>query len=156
MSLRDVPEAGRVPAEAYRVLRPGGFLQFSICHPCFDTPNRQLLRDGGGRAYAVEVGDYFRGSHGEVSEWLFSAAPPEARRGLPMFRARFRRTLSRWLNLLVGTGFRLKFVAEPCPTDEAVRRCPAVQDAQVVAYFLHVRLRRPRSAPAKDEGGCKA
>jgi hypothetical protein len=95
MSLRDVPEAGRVRAEAYRVPRPGGFLQFSICHPCFDTPHRRLLRDAGGRTYAVEVGDYFQGTDGEVSEWPFLAAPSEAKRGLPMFKApRFRRTLS--------------------------------------------------------------
>jgi hypothetical protein len=67
-------------------------------------------------------------------------APPETKRGLPKFKTPlFRRTLSQWLNLLVGTGFRLEFVAEPCPTDEVVDRCPAVQDAQVVAYFLHVR-----------------
>jgi hypothetical protein len=37
----------------------------------------------------------------------------------------------------------LEFVSEPCPTDEAVRTCPGVQDAQVVAYFLHVRARKP-------------
>jgi hypothetical protein len=55
----------------------------------------------------------------------------------------FRRTLSQWLNLLVGAGFRLEFVGEPCPKDEVVRKCPAVQDAQVVAYFLHVRVRKP-------------
>jgi SAM-dependent methyltransferase len=144
MSFMDVPETDRVLSEAYRVLKPGGFLQFSICHPCFDTPHRRLLRDAGGRAYAVEVGDYFRGSDGEVSEWLFSAAPPEAKRGLPKFKTPlFRRSLSQWLNLLVDNGFRLEFVAEPCPTDEAVCRCPAVQDAQVVAYFLHVRVRSP-------------
>jgi hypothetical protein len=57
-----------VLAEAYRVLKPGGFLQFSICHPCYDTPYRRLLRDSGGQVYAVEVGDYFRGSDGEVAE----------------------------------------------------------------------------------------
>src|SRR5256886_6546433 len=33
MSLMDVPETVRVLAEAYRVLKPGGFLQFSIAHP---------------------------------------------------------------------------------------------------------------------------
>lgn len=32
-------------SEAHRVLKPGGFLQFSICHPCFDTPHRRNLRD---------------------------------------------------------------------------------------------------------------
>ena len=77
-------------------------------------------------------------------EWLFSAAPPEAKRSLPKFKTPlFRRTLSRWLNLLVGVGFRLEFVGEPCPMDDVVLSCPAVQDAQVVAYFLHVRVRKP-------------
>src|SRR5207249_4006273 len=33
MSFMDVPEIDRVLAEAYRVLKPGGFLQFSITHP---------------------------------------------------------------------------------------------------------------------------
>src|SRR5438874_7482456 len=60
MSFMDVPETARVFAEAYRVLKPGGFLQFSISHPCFDTPHRRNLRDARGVAYAVEVGDYFR------------------------------------------------------------------------------------------------
>jgi ubiquinone/menaquinone biosynthesis C-methylase UbiE len=33
MSFMDIPETDRVLAEAYRVLKPGGFLQFSISHP---------------------------------------------------------------------------------------------------------------------------
>ncbi len=37
MSLMDVPETDRALAEAHRVLRSGGFLQFSIAHPCFDA-----------------------------------------------------------------------------------------------------------------------
>ncbi|MDQ4126507.1 MAG: class I SAM-dependent methyltransferase, partial [Actinomycetota bacterium] len=41
MSLMDIPETERVLAEAFRVLRPGGFFQFSISHPCFDTPHRK-------------------------------------------------------------------------------------------------------------------
>ena len=76
MSFMDVPETARVLAEAYRVLKPGGFLQFSITHPCFDTPHRRNLRDASGRTYALEVGDYFRNLQGDVTEWLFSAAPP--------------------------------------------------------------------------------
>jgi SAM-dependent methyltransferase len=144
MSFMDVPETGRVLAEAFRVLRPGGFLQFSITHPCFDTPHRRNLRDAGGRTYAIEAGDYFRNLEGEVTEWLFSAAPSEAKAGLPRFRTpRFTRTLSQWLNLLIDAGFRLERLAEPRPNDEVVRTCPALQDAQVVSYFLHVRARRP-------------
>ncbi len=71
MSFMDVPETDRVLAEAFRVLKPGGFLQFSMLHPCFDTPHRRNLRDADGVTYAIEVGDYFRNLDGEVSEWLF-------------------------------------------------------------------------------------
>jgi ubiquinone/menaquinone biosynthesis C-methylase UbiE len=144
MSLMDIPETAQVVAETYRVLRPGGFLQFSISHPCFETPHRRNLRDENGKTYAVEVGDYFRNLEGEVSEWLFSAAPPELKQGLPKFKTpRFTRTLSQWLNLLCETGFQLERMAEPRPSEETVRAYPRLQDAQVVAYFLHLRVRKP-------------
>jgi ubiquinone/menaquinone biosynthesis C-methylase UbiE len=144
MCFMDIPETGRVLAEACRVLKPGGFLQFSITHPCFDTPHRRNLRDAGGKTYAIEVGDYFRDLNGHVSEWSFGAAPPEARQGLPKFKTpRFTRTFSQWLNALVEAGFLVERVEEPRPSDETVRACPYIQDAQVVAYFLHLRARKP-------------
>jgi len=145
MSFMDIPETDRVIAEAFRILKHGGFLQFSICHPCFDTPHRRNLRNEEGFTYAIEVGDYFQNKDGHIAEWLFSAAPSEAKEGLPPFKTpRFTRTLSRWLNLLIETGFILERIEEPRPNDELVKRCPNVQDAQVVAYFLHVRVRKPR------------
>ena len=147
MSFMDIPETERVLAEAYRVLKPCGFLQFSISHPCFDTPHRRNLRDAQGLTYAIEVGDYFRNLDGEVDEWLFGAAPPHAKQGLAKFKTpRFTRTISQWLNLLIDTGFRLERVAEPRPGDATVRACPDMQDAQVVAYFLHIRVRKPEQA----------
>lgn len=147
MNLMDIPETGRVLAEVFRVLRPGGSFQFSITHPCFDTPHRENLRDETGPTYAIEVGEYFRGREGEVKEWLFSAAPPEVREGLPPFRVPiFMRTLGEWLNLLVDTGFVLERFGEPYPGDEAVQERPGLQDAQIVAYFLHVRARKPVGA----------
>lgn len=141
MSLMDMPDTATVLGELHRVLRAGGFFQFSIEHPCFATPHRRNLRDAAGRSYAVEVGDYFRRLHGEVEEWTFGAAPASVREGLRPFRVpRFTRPLGEWLNLLVGAGFVIDRVEEPRPTDEAVRQCPRIQDAQVVAYFLHVRV----------------
>jgi ubiquinone/menaquinone biosynthesis C-methylase UbiE len=146
MSFMDVPETDRVLAEAFRVLKPGGFLQFSITHPCFDTPHRRNLRDGKGVTYAIEVGDYFRNLDGEIFEWLFGAAPLHVKLGLPKFKTpRFNRTISQWLNLLIETGFHLERIEEPRPSDETVRACPDMQDAQVVAYFLHIRVRKPKS-----------
>ena len=146
MSLMDVPETDRVLAEAWRVLRPGGFLQFSISHPCFDTPHRRNIRDAHGQTYAIEVGDYFQNREGEIDEWLFTAAPPEVKQGLRKFRIpRFTRTLSQWLNLLLDAGFLLEGIEEPRPSDETVAACPALQDAQVVSYFLHLRVRKSAS-----------
>lgn len=144
MSFMDVPETARVLAEAYRVLKPGGFLQFSITHPCFDTPHRRNLRDANGVTYAIEVGDYFRNLDGEIDEWLFRSAPAEVKQGLPKFKTpRFTRTLSQWLNLLIEAGLQIERLEEPRPDDETIRACPKLQDAQVVSYFLHIRVRKP-------------
>jgi ubiquinone/menaquinone biosynthesis C-methylase UbiE len=145
MSFMDIPETPRLLSEVYRVMRPGGFLQCSIEHPCFATRHRRNLRTTEGRTYAIEVGDYFGRPDGEVEEWLFGAAPAEARPGLRPFRIpRFTRTVSEWVNLLIDTGFVIERLAEPRPGDETVRACSKLQDAQVVAYFLHLRARKGR------------
>jgi len=144
MSLMDIPETERVIAESYRVLRPGGFLQFSITHPCFDTPRRKPVYDEQRRKIAVEVGDYFRHLGGDIEEWLFSGAPADAKAGLAPFRVpRFTRTLSAWINLLIDTGFVIERLGEPYPSDDAVRRNPRIARGRVVADFLHVRVRKP-------------
>jgi ubiquinone/menaquinone biosynthesis C-methylase UbiE len=149
MSFMDIPETDRVLAEVHRVLNPGGFLQFSIEHPCFATPHRRNLRNQEGLTYAIEVGDYFRNLQGEIAEWIFGAAPPEVKEGLRRFKTpRFTRTIGQWLNLLLDTGFVLERIEEPCPNDKTVQACPDIQDAQVVAYFLHIRARKPNEAKA--------
>ena len=143
MSLMDMPRVERVLAELRRVLRPGGFLQASIEHPCFATPHRRNLRGTDGRTYALEVGDYFHRLDGAVSEWTFSAAPPDVKTAVRHFRIpRFTRPLGEWLNMFIDEGFVIERVEEPRPDDQAVREYPTLQDAQIVAYFLHVRVRR--------------
>lgn len=146
MSFMDIPEIAKVLAEAYRILKPGGFLQFSISHPCFSTPHRKNLRGEDGMTYAIEVGNYFQNLNGEIEEWIFSAAPLSMKAGLPKFKVpRFTYTLSEWINLLIETGFVIERLEEPRPDDETVQACPNLQDAQVVSYFLHVRVRKPIS-----------
>jgi ubiquinone/menaquinone biosynthesis C-methylase UbiE len=146
MSLMDVPETDRAVAQAFRVIEPGGFLQFSITHPCYDTPHRKNLRNEQGRTYAIEVGGYFQNLDGDVQEWTFGAAPRELREQYPKFKVpRFTRTVSQWINLLIDTGFTIERLGEPCPSDQTVKECHHMQDAQVVAYFLHVRARKPKA-----------
>jgi ubiquinone/menaquinone biosynthesis C-methylase UbiE len=143
MSLMDIPETGLVLREMYRILKPGGFLQFSITHPCFDTPHRKHVRDEEGRETALEVGEYFQEGQGEIQEWIFSASPPDVQEAYPPFRIpTFRKTLSSWVNLLVEVGFQIEHLAEPRPSDDVIQRVPNIQDAQVVAYFLHLRVRK--------------
>jgi ubiquinone/menaquinone biosynthesis C-methylase UbiE len=143
MSFMDIPETEKILKEAFRVLKTGGFLQFSISHPCFDTPHRKNLRNADGKTYAIEVGDYFKNQHGDLSEWTFSALP-EKYQSLPKFKVpRFTRTLSQWVNMLIQAGFFIEFMNEPKASDEAIQQHPFLQDTQVVAYFLHIRCRKP-------------
>jgi SAM-dependent methyltransferase len=144
MILMDIPEHVLALREIHRVLRAGGFLQFSIMHPCFFPSHRRLLRTPQGQAYAVEVGQYFERVDGRIERWLFSAAPEDAKTGLEPFEVPiFHRTLADWLNAIIQAGFVLERVAEPKADDETARRVPAVEDTRVVAYFLHVRCRKP-------------
>ena len=147
MSLMDIPEITDVLAGTFRALRAGGFLQFSITHPCFNPPHRRNCRDEHGHTYAIEVGDYFVDARGRVDEWIFGSAPRADRDRLPKFRVpRFHRPLGEWINLLLAAGFQIEHVAEPRPTSAALSQYPSLQDADVAAYFLHVRVRKPATA----------
>jgi len=143
MSFMDIPEIEVVLSEIYRVLKPSGFVQFSISHPCFDTPHRKKLRSSDGLTYAYEVGDYFRNLNGEMLEFN-KPNSRAAKDGFPLMRIpRFTRILSQWINALVDAGLIIERMNEPRPTDEQVQDCPGLQDAQVVSYFLHIRARKP-------------
>jgi SAM-dependent methyltransferase len=143
MSLMDLPDHGLALKEVHRVLRAGGFLQFSIMHPCFFPPHRRLLRTPQGKANAVEVGQYFERVDGRIDRWLFSAAPDEAKAGLKPFEIPvFHRTLAESLNAVMQAGFVLEQIAEPRADDDTAQRVPAVEETRLVAYFLHVRCRK--------------
>ncbi len=144
MSLMDMPDQETVLHEARRVLRPGGFLQFSILHPCFVPPHRKVLRDAEGHPRAVEVAGYFDRSDGRVDTWWFENVPLEERQRAEPFRTpRFHRTLSDWIAMIAGARLVLERLVEPCASVELAAAEPVVADTRVVPLSLIVRLRKP-------------
>ncbi len=144
MSLMDIPNNEKAIDQVFRILKPGGFFQFSILHPCFLTPHRRSVRDAEGKTYAVEVGDYFNQSTERVEEWIFSNAPPELKQQYPKFQtAYFQHTLSEWLNLLIHTGLIIKQLAEPKASDAAISQYPKLQDTHIVPDFLIIQCQKP-------------
>ena len=145
MSLMDMPEQGVVLQEARRVLRPGGFLQFSILHPRFVPPHRKVLRDEDGRPRAVEVAGYFDRIDGRVDRWWFEALPLEERQRAEPFRTpRFHRTLGEWVEMIAEARLVLERLVEPCASAELAVAEPVVADTRVVPISMLVRLRKPR------------
>lgn len=144
MALMDMPDQARVLGEIARVLRPGGFLQFSILHPCFVPAYRKNLRRPDGSVRAIEIAGYFDAIDGEVERWWFSSAPKEERDKVQPFAVpRFHRTLSQWVNFICAAGLRIEELGEPCADVETAAAHPAVADTRVAPIFLHFRVRKP-------------
>ena len=144
MSFQDIADQSTAISEAFRILKPGGFFQFSIIHPCFQTPKWGWVLDEDGKRVSLTVGDYFRDGTCRMEEWTFGAAPKELQDEYPKFKTPyFEQTLSTWLNMLLATGFRLEHFAEPYPDDETLEKHPEKYDARIIAWFLIIRCRTP-------------
>ncbi len=144
MSLMDMADQAGVLQEVSRVLKPSGFLQFSILHPCFVPPKRRNVRNERGEVVAVEIADYFDETPGRVERWLFSGIEDEERARLTPFAVpRFHRTLSSWVAMLVDAGLVIEAFGEPVASEEVAAAEPVVADTRVAPIFLHIRVRRP-------------
>jgi len=143
MSLMDVAEPERTLAEVARVLRPGGFVQFSVLHPVISAPIGRWVHDEAGVRQARVLGDYFY--QGPLTEtWTFSAAPPQARDRYQPFTITYaRRTLAGWLGAVLGAGLVIEAIAEPCADEQTAITHPQVADTRIAPYFLIVRARKP-------------
>jgi 2-polyprenyl-3-methyl-5-hydroxy-6-metoxy-1,4-benzoquinol methylase len=145
MSLMDMAGQDQVMKEVHRVLRPGGFLQFSILHPCFAPPHRKVLREEDGTVRGVEVGRYFEETNGRVETWQFATPPLEKRERTAPFRVpRFHRTLTSWVEMICQAGLVIRQFCEPCASIEVAEANPIVADTRVAGLFLHVRAVKPR------------
>jgi ubiquinone/menaquinone biosynthesis C-methylase UbiE len=144
MSLMDMPDQARALREAQRVLRPEGFLQFSILHPCFVPPYRRVLRNADGTTRAIEIAGYFDSTDGRVDRFWFESLPKEERERVPPFQTpRFHRTLSDWIAMIREAGLTIERFGEPSATPELAEAVPVVEDTRVAPLFLHIRATKP-------------
>ncbi len=143
MSLMDVADPERTLGEVARVLRPGGFVQFSVLHPVMSAPAGRWVNDESGVRQARAVGDYFY--EGPLTEtWIFSAAPAELRDRYQPFTITYaRRTMTGWLSAVLGAGLVIEAIAEPCADEETAGAHLEVADTRIAPYFLIVRARKP-------------
>ncbi|MCP4761603.1 MAG: class I SAM-dependent methyltransferase [archaeon] len=145
MSLMDIANLPNVLKGIFRVIKPGGFFQFSITHPCFSTPRWEWILDEQGRKTALIVGDYFNEQKGEIEEWIFAAAPKKMTNQMPKFKVpRFNIILSKWLNLLIKSGFILEEFLEPKPDAKTLENFPEEYDSLIIPHFLIIRCRKKK------------
>ncbi|NVM44960.1 MAG: methyltransferase domain-containing protein [Candidatus Lokiarchaeota archaeon] len=144
MSLMDIADTEKALSQAFRVIKPNGFFQFSINHPCFKMTALSWVRNDEGKRTGFIVSDYFKQFEGEIEEWIFGAAPKEMTEKMRKFKIpRFRRILSDWLNMLLAQGFVLEEFCEPFPDDAVVKKYPGEYGSRIIPYFLIIRCRKP-------------
>jgi SAM-dependent methyltransferase len=152
MSMMDMANHGAALREAARVLRPSGFLQFSILHPCFVPPHRRVLREPNGTTRAIEVSGYFDATDGRIDTFWMTNAPKEEREKTEPFRVpRFHRTLGGWVELIVEAGLVIERFAEPRVSVEVAKAEPALEDTLVAPLFLHIRALKPAEPAMKRD-----
>lgn len=127
MALQDMPNVGKVLQGVRLSLRPGGRFVASITHPCTDTPFREWERDINGKKRWLCIDRYFERGPLEFtwSGW-----------GRDFKTEAMHTTLEDWVGSILEAGFQLRALAEPCPTEQALRTRPDLEDAARVPYYL--------------------
>lgn len=129
MALMDIADLDATFTSAARVLRPGGWLGFSVFHPCFNTPLSADIVDDTGRSHRTVTGYFTEGY------WR-----SDQRYGPPGKIGAYHRTLATFLNGLTRAGFDLAKVIEIPAMTASWREVPPVLAALATTT-------RPRTAP---------
>lgn len=124
MALMESPHFDRAAQEAFRVIRPGGSLYFSVLHPCFWTRGSRWLTDTQGHDQGMLVTDYWMEEpYMEVGRFAFV---PEEAGAVAFSIPRFPYRLESYLNGLSQAGFRIMRIFEPRPAARDAERHPTL------------------------------
>lgn len=133
LALQDMPRTDAVLRAVHAVLKEGAHFVVSMVHPCTDMPVRVWERDERGNKRWLCIDRYFdRGPLRYAWKGWAREFTTEAMHA----------TLEDWMTWIVATGFELRALKEPRPTEEAVRAHPDLEDATRVPYFLLLDLMR--------------
>lgn len=111
LSLNNIAALDAALESVGRVLRPGGFLVFTVPHACFEAPAAETFSTSGGIRRAV--GDYF-------AEGLWRSPHPRSVRRA----GNYHRTISTYVTAVLKHGFLLRSLNEPAPSDEIRAEAP--------------------------------
>ncbi len=129
MALMDISDLGATIRTVSRVLRPGGWLVFSILHPCYNT-ERSGETIGPDAALCRFVGGYFAEVH-----WRSDTRP-----GPPGKVGAYHRTLSTYVNTLIGCGLAIERMGEPMATGRFAERRPIWSEVPAVLIVRCVKM----------------
>jgi SAM-dependent methyltransferase len=146
LALMDGPDLAGAMREAYRLLRPGGVLAFSVLHPCHISPGLRWEKGADGQTTGLVV-DRYHDRSAFTERWRFGDRPPPAQDQEPveLFAVpRFPRTLSDWINAVLDAGLAIERVEEPRPDEAAICQQPRfARWRDHAAFLLLLRARRP-------------
>ncbi|WP_123023410.1 class I SAM-dependent methyltransferase [Mycolicibacterium stellerae] len=121
LSLNNIPDLRRAVSSIRRVLKPGGFLAFTVPHPCFDAPNSSSVTTESGQRRVI--GDY-------LSQGFWRSTHPQSVRRA----GNYHRLLSTYLSVVIDHGFVLQLCDEPAPNNRVKTENP--QRAGLPPFFL--------------------
>jgi SAM-dependent methyltransferase len=105
-------------------LKPGGSFIFSVEHPIFTSRNEQ---------------DWYVDDQGNRLHWPVDHYQSEGVRETTFLTdnvIKYHRTISTYINDLIGTGFALKAIKEPMPSDEMLKNDSGMKDENRRPMFL--------------------
>ena len=129
--VQSVPDYQAAIKEMYRVLQLGGTCILAMTHPCFSSDGG-WVRDAKGKKLYWKIDNYFY-------ERGFETAWPPGSDNNPI---NFHRTLTSYFRTIVDTGFVVKDLMEPYPSQEAIREHPNFIDDLRMSHFLVFKLKK--------------